>query len=76
MIQASIYAPGGRQSIASAGFVSTRPATILAPTRHMSVVNQHPPLTRGLHTVCVEQAKAMLDSFVRQGVVERRGEIE
>ena len=28
---ASISAPSGRQGIASAGFVSTRPATILAP---------------------------------------------
>ncbi len=31
-IQASIYAPSGRQGIASAGFVSTRAATILAPS--------------------------------------------
>ena len=31
-IQASIFAPGGRQGIASAGLVSTRTATILAPS--------------------------------------------
>jgi hypothetical protein len=31
-IQASIYAPSGRQGIASAGFVSTRTVTILAPS--------------------------------------------
>ena len=31
-IQASTYAPSGRQGIASAGLVSTRPATILAPS--------------------------------------------
>ncbi len=30
--KASIFAPSGRQGIASAGFVSTRPATILAPS--------------------------------------------
>jgi hypothetical protein len=31
-IQASIYAPGGRQGINSAGLVSTHPATILGPS--------------------------------------------
>ena len=31
-IQVSIYAPSGRQGMVSAGFVSTRPATILAPS--------------------------------------------
>jgi len=32
MIQASIYAPSGRQGIVSAGFVSPRTVTILAPS--------------------------------------------
>jgi hypothetical protein len=32
MLPASIYATSGRQGIASAGYVSTRPATILAPS--------------------------------------------
>jgi len=32
MIQASIYAPSGRQRITSAGLVSTRSVTILAPS--------------------------------------------
>jgi hypothetical protein len=31
-IRTSIYAPSGRQGIASSGYVSTRPATILAPS--------------------------------------------
>jgi len=36
-IQASIYAPSGRQGIASAGFISTRTATILAPASSYNV---------------------------------------
>jgi hypothetical protein len=39
-IQASIYAPSGRQGIASAGLVSTRPATILAPSSLIASRNQ------------------------------------
>ena len=31
-IRTSIYGPSGRQGIASSGYVSTRPATILAPS--------------------------------------------
>ena len=36
-IQASIYALSSRQGIASAGFVSTHPATILAPFETLAV---------------------------------------